>query len=442
MPIRLFTYLSICLLAVCLQAPLHGQATFNDRLDALLRNAPEDTEPFYVEIANKGQVFYQFSSGNATANTRYRVASSSKWYVAAVLLKLEEDGRLDLDDKVAQYIPSFKNNKAFITVGQLLNHTSGLPTKSIYTKDQNLTLAQSVDSIAIKENLVSTPGAEFSYGSASFQIAARIAEIVTGKSWEQLFKDIIADPCGMTQTDYGQKLSKDIGDGAYSTAADFHKFLMMLLNNGSINGRQVLSESSIKKMKSNQIGDIPISFTPYKLRSSQHSRYYGLGIWLDRMLVNKNTATEFSSAGGRGFIPWINTCKNITGVFSTYSRLEKVQPLFDSIKLIIDHFYPDKCNDWMTEGTDAYPPAFTLDQNFPNPASMITNISFTLDKSSFVMLRLFDPLGNMLRELQSGTMSAGEHSIPISMDGLEPGVYFYRLQVNEHSETKKLTVKK
>lgn len=437
----------VCALLLCVGGVGMAQSPFAESMDRVLSQAPATTDPFYLQIAKNGTTIYTYSGPTSsaekvTANTKYRIASASKWYVTAVMLQLREEGKISLNDKASKYLPSFRYDKKDMTIRHLLNHTSGLPTKSMFIRDKNLSLQESVDSIGRGEALNALPGAEFSYGSASFQVAARIAEVVTGKDWETVFQERIAKPCGMTNTDYGNTSVKDAGDGAYSTAHDFHLFLQMILNNGSINGNRVLQPASIKEMRQNQIGEIPISFTPYKLQSTQNSRYYGLGIWLDRMYLNQNQATEFSSQGGRGFTPWINTCKGITAVYSTYSSLDKVNPLIDSIKSVVNQFYPDDCDDWITEGTNIYPPTFVLEQNYPNPASLTTNISFTLEAASFVILRLFDPLGNLLKELQHGTLNAGEYNIPINTEALNPGVYFYRLQVNETSETKKLTVKK
>ena len=80
--------------------------------------------------------------------------------------------------------------------------------------------------------LNSDPGTEFDYGGVSFQIAGRIAEIVTGKPWETVFRENIADICDMRDTDYGHASNPGIAAGAISTGEDYVKFLSMILNNG------------------------------------------------------------------------------------------------------------------------------------------------------------------------------------------------------------------
>lgn len=83
-------------------------------------------------------------------------------------------------------------------------------------------------------------------------------------------------------------------------------------------------------------------------------------------------------------------------------------------------------------------------KHFPNPAGNtgVVNIVVTIPTTSFVNLKLFNPLGIQLRELVNGTLTAGEHNIPVDISNINDGVYFYTLRVNDHSETKKLTIKK
>ncbi len=83
-------------------------------------------------------------------------------------------------------------------------------------------------------------------------------------------------------------------------------------------------------------------------------------------------------------------------------------------------------------------------KHFPNPAGNngVVNIIISIPSTSFVNLKLFNPLGIQLKELVNGTLAAGEHNIPVDISTINDGVYFYTLRVNDHSETKKLTVKK
>lgn len=83
-------------------------------------------------------------------------------------------------------------------------------------------------------------------------------------------------------------------------------------------------------------------------------------------------------------------------------------------------------------------------KHYPNPVgnSGVVNISFTLPSNSYVSLKIFNPLGIQLKELINGNLVAGDHNIPVDVSAINEGVYFYTLRVNDHSETKKLTIKK
>jgi len=81
---------------------------------------------------------------------------------------------------------------------------------------------------------------------------------------------------------------------------------------------------------------------------------------------------------------------------------------------------------------------FQLQQNYPNPFNPSTTISFTIPKAGFVTLKVYDLLGNELRTLLSGEVSAGPHESIFNASGLASGVYFYRLQSGSFNQTRKL----
>ncbi|HXH17647.1 MAG TPA: serine hydrolase [Chitinophagales bacterium] len=436
----------IILLTLLLKGDAAAQFPGSQKIDSILSSATRITGPSELIIVKDGKVIYKKNYGGLIPGSyrdKVRTASSSKWLTAATLLALVDEGLISLDDAIGKYLPNFKGDKASITVRQLLSHTSGLPPYSVYLKDASLSLAQSVDSIASRVNLVAEPGTEFSYGGVSYQVAARIAEVTSGKDWESLFNEKIALPCEMHSTDFGNQRAKNIADGAYSTADDFSKFLSMLLNKGKYNGKKVLSTAMVKEMLSDQTGSLPSGYTPYRFKSAKQSGFYGLGIWLDRILVSDSSATEVSSQGAKGFTPWINLCKNLAGVYSFEVELSKAKPYIDETKAIIDFAFPDNCVDMQTEKNPKQDePLFSLEQNFPNPAVQSTNISFKLEQDAEVSLKLFDPLGNETMTLLNRKMQAGDYTIPVDASKLNAGIYFYRLVVNGRAETKKLTIRK
>ncbi len=83
---------------------------------------------------------------------------------------------------------------------------------------------------------------------------------------------------------------------------------------------------------------------------------------------------------------------------------------------------------------------FALDQNYPNPFNPATNISFSLPSKSFVSLKVFDLLGRKVATLVSEEMPAGSYSRTWNATNMSSGIYFYRLNADSFTETKKLVL--
>lgn len=85
---------------------------------------------------------------------------------------------------------------------------------------------------------------------------------------------------------------------------------------------------------------------------------------------------------------------------------------------------------------------FRLKQNYPNPFNPVTKINFSLNKSGIVKLSVFDVQGNFVKSLLNDKKSAGEYSVDFNGSGLSSGVYYYKLEVNGLSETRKMMLVK
>jgi aminopeptidase N len=83
---------------------------------------------------------------------------------------------------------------------------------------------------------------------------------------------------------------------------------------------------------------------------------------------------------------------------------------------------------------------FRLSQNYPNPATSSTEISYSLPEKSTVHLSIFDLNGREIMNLAEGEQNLGTHILHADVSGLAPGVYFYRLKAGQFSETKRLIV--
>lgn len=81
---------------------------------------------------------------------------------------------------------------------------------------------------------------------------------------------------------------------------------------------------------------------------------------------------------------------------------------------------------------------FQLHQNYPNPFNPVTNIRYNLTERGFVVIKVFDVLGNELRTLVSTEQDAGEYITGFDASGFSSGVYFYKMQINNSFQTKKM----
>jgi CubicO group peptidase (beta-lactamase class C family) len=285
------------------------------RLEAQIRKAVEEAplDGACLLVVRDGKPLIDARFGAYKADTVVAIASASKWLSAAAIMTLVDEGKLSLDDPVSKHLPKFSGEKGRITVRQLLSHTSGLPPQAAAIRDFSITLEEAVDQIA-RLWLVAEPGAEFRYGGVSMQVAGRIAEVVSGKSWAAFFEERIARPCAMKHTRYGRLgLNKNpgIAGGASSTLDDYRNFLTMILDRGVFEGRRVLSEESIHAMEQDQTrGAASKVATPVRLREGTK---YGLGEWLDRM-DETGRGVEISSPGAFGFRPWVDRDRRVLGL--------------------------------------------------------------------------------------------------------------------------------
>ncbi len=154
----------------------------------------------------------------------------------------------------------------------------------------------------------SEPGEAFYYGSDGLQIAVAILETISGKKFETLFRERIAEPLGMMNTTFGSGPVALAAGGARSTASDYMKFLLMILNEGKVDGKQILSPTSVKEMQRNRIPGKVIAHSP----DESGSWGYGFGEWV----VNAHTV---SSPGLFGTFPWINSKQKYAAILFTFN---------------------------------------------------------------------------------------------------------------------------
>lgn len=302
------------------------------QLDQFLTNNSATYRSNVVVLISQNQrLVYSKAIGSYTPNTPLPIASASKWLSGAVIMALIDEGKLSLSDSVGKYLPIFtRHRKGSITLRQLFSHTSGFPGNSPqgFEDSKTLTLAQAVDSLAARTALVASPGAAFSYGGVSMHIAGRIAEVVSGKKWQQLFEEKIGIPCAMTKTVYSPLNPNNplIAGGANSSAQELLNFTEMMVAKGTWNGKRILSETAVQALTSDQTANARIVYTPFAT-GNPYTPYgplnpvrYGVGVWLDVVEPQTAQTIECSSPGAFGTHPWINSSQQLAGVLFTFSQ--------------------------------------------------------------------------------------------------------------------------
>jgi len=169
-----------------------------------------------VLVAANGKVLFKKGYGMANIewnipnepNTKFRIGSITKQFTSMLILQLVEQGKIDLEGKLSDYLPYYrKDTGEKITIHHLLTHTSGVPS---YTSLPKFFEEISRNPYPVKEfiqnycsgDLEFEPGSKFNYSNSGYFILGAVIEEVTGKTYEDVLKEKILDPLGMKGTGY------------------------------------------------------------------------------------------------------------------------------------------------------------------------------------------------------------------------------------------------
>ncbi|UAY51433.1 serine hydrolase domain-containing protein [Ferruginibacter albus] len=268
------------------------------------------------------------------------IASCSKWLSAALVMSFVDEGKLNLEDTIGKYLPVMnKYGKGGIKVKYCLSHLTGIKSGSLKESrdliNNAASMEEAINNIA-RASMDGEPGKTFHYSSAGLQIAAAIIEKIGAKDFNTLFKERIAKPCKMLNTDFGDGKVPLAAGSALSTPLDYLNFLEMILNNGIFNGKQVLSKESIAAMQINRISqDVVIAYTP----PGAEDWGYGYGEWT--MDATYNTISNaVSSPGLFGSFPWVDKQKNYAAfLFTVNINYKGRKEKYTELKGLVDEVF-------------------------------------------------------------------------------------------------------
>ncbi|MEZ5306736.1 MAG: serine hydrolase domain-containing protein [Pyrinomonadaceae bacterium] len=302
------------------------KVTANDVVKKLITEANKKGEFSGVVAASRnGKRIFAYSIGFADSGsrikirreTKFRISSITKQFTTVLLLQLVEEGKVDLDKPVANYVdvPEARKNLERITARQLLSGSSMLPwleSEDFYQgTDADLTDARFVVKTYMTGDLRGEPGSKFGYNNADFILAEAIIESVSGKSYEALLKEKVLDPLGMKNSGVIARTGRIKGlakgfifeDGSlngerYETIANYGGSGAMYSTVGDMLkwNNAILYNSLIKRDLRDEM------FSP-----SEKLGFVGLGSWIyDLKLSDTKTVRVVERQGGIGGFSAVN----------------------------------------------------------------------------------------------------------------------------------------
>lgn len=215
---------------------------------------------------------------DANENTMFRIGSISKMFVSLAILKLQEEGRVNLKDKVRDLVPEIKFENPWeetspILVEHLLEHTTGWDDFHLTEYELNLPKINLKDGLDFHPHSRTSrwmPGTRMSYCNSGPPVAAYIVEKITGQSFEDYIQENFFQPMGMeTMTYFATEAYKQLGASLYidgkpqdywhiimrpsgsinSSPKDMAKMVQFFINRGRVDSLQLINEESLKRME-------------------------------------------------------------------------------------------------------------------------------------------------------------------------------------------------
>ena len=284
-------------------------------LDAYIEQVRKDWKVpgLAVAIVYKDQVVYSKGFGNrdveknlpVTPETLFAIGSTTKAITAAGVCLLQEDGKVDLDKPVRDYLPTFTLQDSYasekMTPRDLLSHRSGLPRHDLMWYGGSFSRREMFDKLRYLEPN-KTFRERWEYQNLMFMTAGILIEDLTGKSWEEFTRENFLVPLEMNTTNFSvnQLAKSENGSLGYielndkvqaipyrnidaiapagsinSNVNEMSNWVITLINGGKFKGKNILGAQTIRQIQT------PVTSTPVTLVPPQYDEVgygtYGLG---------------------------------------------------------------------------------------------------------------------------------------------------------------------
>lgn len=280
-------------------------------------------------MARRGRVFAHQAAGSLNhkensprikVDSIKRIASITKVFTAAAVMKLVEDGKLWLEQPVSDILPEFRNQQhGTINLWNLLTHTSGLPADPGYFQEPypvdwfGLLDTDNWIKVILSGPVQNRPGEKWNYCSLGFIILGEVISRVSGCHYNDFLEQQIFKPLGLEKTFLevpkemenevcirtdldAEKISKSrtrlknrpsaSAGGIYSTLYDLFRLGQCFLNGGTLDGVRVLGRKTVEAMTRNQLEDVPSFHWGTNCKKYRHG--LGWGFYCDGPTVSRS----------------------------------------------------------------------------------------------------------------------------------------------------------
>jgi len=227
------------------EKPLNGPSQQTLEFDRLFTQFDDINKPgASVAVMQDGEIIFSKGYGSAnleydipvTPETMFHVASVSKQFTVFAILLLAEEGKLNFDDDIRQYIPEVPDFGHTITLRHLASHTSGMRDQwnllrmAGWRLDDVITTEHVLKMVAKQKELNFKPGEEFLYSNTGFTLLAEVVARVSGKSFAQFTQERLFTPLNMSNSLFYDDHQKIVSNRAYSYERSGNGYKKSVLN--------------------------------------------------------------------------------------------------------------------------------------------------------------------------------------------------------------------
>jgi CubicO group peptidase (beta-lactamase class C family) len=339
-----------------------------------------------------------------TQDTIYRIYSMTKALTTVALMMLYEEGHFQLNDPIHKFMPEWKDTEVLvsgdypdfktrsaerpITVRDLLSHQAGLTDANVDANGVELAYSKYAQKDRFGRSLsewskvlaglplIYSPGDAWNYSVAT-DMCGYLVEVLSGQTFDKFLDERIIDPLGMVDTafsvpeekldrfaanyghtaDDGLELEDDPetsdyrrhpdflsgGGGLVSTASDYYKFLQMLLNGGSADGRRYMSRKTIELMTTNHLPNGESLADRAVPGRWSEATFEGVGFGLGFSILLDPSESQITGSvghyawgGAASTAFWIDPVEEVIVIFMTQLRPSSTYPIRRELQVLVN----------------------------------------------------------------------------------------------------------